>query len=141
MAKLYEGEDYELTSLQRILNFIYEFDYTLTESGKSIAQKERNELKYNLTEAIAEILEVEGIEHITRTSEGYILELQHQEFGVIPVELNIKVKNLDFDIVAAEEDWKITVEEKKAKEEKKVRDAAAKEARKAKRKPKNPETI
>ena len=133
MNKLFDKPDDQLTGLERVLTFIYNYDYTLTESGKSIAQKERNELKYNLTEVIADLLQDNGVDFITRTSEGYILELQHQEFGVIPVELNIKVKNLDFDVAAAEEDWAIRVEERKAKEERKQRDAAAKLARQAKK--------
>lgn len=133
MNKLFDKTDDQMTKLERVLTFIYNYDYTLTESGKSIAQKERNELKYNLTEVIADLLQNNGVEFITRTSEGYILELQHQEFGVIPVELNIKVKNLDFDVVAAEEDWTIKVEERKAKEERKTKEIAAKEARKQKK--------
>lgn len=133
MSKLFDQPDYELVPLQRVLNTIYEYDYTLTESGKSISQKERNELKYNLTEVIAALLQENGIEFITRTSEGYILEIQHQEFGMIPVELNLKVKNLDFDVIAAAEDWEITVQERKAKEEKKAREVAAKEAKQKKR--------
>jgi hypothetical protein len=78
-------------------------------------------------------LEDNGIEYITRTSDGYIMEIQHEKLGVIPIEINIKVKNIDFDIGSAEDDWKIQVEERKDKEARKQAALAAKEARRAAR--------
>lgn len=128
-SKLYNKPIEELEPLEKVLEFIYRYDYPLTDSGKSIAQKERNELKYNLTEVIADILEDNGINYITRTSDGYIMEIQHEKLGVIPIEINIKVKNIDFDIGGSEEDWQIRVEERKEKEERKQQALAAKEAR------------
>jgi len=132
-SKLYNKPLEELEALEKVLEFIYRYDYPLTDSGKSIAQKERNELKYNLTEVIADILEDNGIEYITRTSDGYIMEIQHEKLGVIPIEINIKVKNIDFDIGSSEEDWDIRVEERKDKEARKQAALAAKEARRAAR--------
>jgi hypothetical protein len=132
-SKLFDKELEQLEPLEKVLEFIYRYEYPLTDSGKSIAQKERNELKYNLTEVIADILEDNGIEYITRTSDGYIMEIQHEKLGVIPIEINIKVKNIDFDIGSAEDDWKIQVEERKDKEERKQAALAAKEARRAAR--------
>ena len=129
-SKLFNKPLEELEAIERVLEFIYRFDYPLTDSGKSIAQKERNELKYNLTEVIADILEDNGIEYITRTSDGYIMEIQHEKLGVIPIEINVKVKNIDFDIGGSEDDWVIRVEERKDKEERKQSAIAAKEARK-----------
>lgn len=137
MGKLFDKPDYELTPLQRVLNTIYTMPYTTTESGNSISQRERNELKYNLTEVIADLLRQNGVEYITRTADGYILEIQHENFGVIPIELNLKVKNLDFDIFLAQQDWEMQLESKKAKEEKKLKDVAAKEARTLTRSKKN----
>jgi len=128
-SKLFNKPIEELEPLEKVLEFIYRYDYPLTDSGKSIAQKERNELKYNLTEVIADILEDNGIEYITRTSDGYILEIQHERLGVVPIEINIKVKNIDFDIGGAQEDWDIRVKERKEKEERKQSALAAKEAR------------
>jgi hypothetical protein len=128
-SKLFDKPLEQLEPLEKVLEFIYRYDYPLTDSGKSIAQKERNELKYNLTEVIADILEDNGIEYITRTSDGYIMEIQHETLGVIPIEINIKVKNIDFDIGSAEEDWTLRVEERKDKEERKQAAIAAKAAR------------
>lgn len=129
-SKLFDKPLDKLEPLEKVLEFIYRFDYPLTDSGKSIAQKERNELKYNLTEVIADILEDNGMEYITRTSDGYIMEIQHEKLGVIPIEINVKVKNIDFDIGGSEDDWVIRVEERKDKEERKQTSIAAKEARK-----------
>lgn len=129
-SKLFNKPLEQLEPLEKVLEFIYRFDYPLTDSGKSIAQKERNELKYNLTEVIADILEDNGMEYITRTSDGYIMEIQHEKLGVIPIEINVKVKNIDFDIGGSEDDWVIRVEERKDKEERKHAAIAAKEARK-----------
>lgn len=128
-SKLFDKNLDQLEPLERVLEFIYRYDYPLTDSEKSIAQKERNELKYNLTEVIADILEDNGMEYITRTSDGYIMEIQHEKLGVIPIEINIKVKNIDFDIGGAEEDWTLRVEERKDKEERKQAAIAAKAAR------------
>jgi hypothetical protein len=128
-SKLYNKPLEELEPLEKVLEFIYRYDYPLTDSGKSIAQKERNELKYNLTEIIADILEDNGVEYITRTSDGYIMEIQHEKLGVIPIEINIKVKNIDFDIGSSEEDWDIRVQDRKEKEDRKAAAVAAKAAR------------
>jgi hypothetical protein len=57
------------------------------------------------------------------------MEIQHETLGVIPIEINIKVKNIDFDIGSAEEDWTLRVEERKDKEERKQAAIAAKAAR------------
>lgn len=132
-SKLYDKPLEELEALEKVLEFIYRYDYPLTDSGKSIAQKERNELKYNLTEVVADILEDNGVDYITRTSDGYIMEIQHEKLGVIPIEINIKVKNIDFDIGGSEEDWQIRVEERKLKEERKAKAIADKIARRAAR--------
>ena len=132
-SKLNDKPLEELEPLEKVLEFIYRYDYPLTDSGRSIAQKERNELKYNLTEVIADILEDNGVDYITRTSDGYIMEIQHEKLGVIPIEINIKVKNIDFDIGGSEEDWQIRVEERKEKEDRKKAAAEAKAARRAAR--------
>lgn len=132
-SKLFNKPLDQLQPLERVLEFIYIYNFPLTDSGKSVAQKERNELKYNLTEVIADILEDNGIEYITRTSDGYIMEIQHETLGVIPIEINIKVKNIDFDIGGSEEDWDIRVEERKDKEERKKAAFQAKESRRKNR--------
>lgn len=104
--------------MEKLLDFIYQYPYKLTASGKAISQKQRNELKYNLTNEVVAVLVNNGIPYITQTADGFILEIQHEDFGVIPVELNLKVKNIDYDIAAAEEEWLMKVEKRKDKEKK-----------------------
>lgn len=118
----------KLTSL---LEFIRNYDYPLTPSEKSIAQKERNELKYNLSEGIIEILISEGLEYVHRTTDGYIVEMQNTELGFIPVEINIKIKDLTYDVDAAISEWEAKVEEAKEKEAKRIATEKAKEERAA----------
>ena len=84
--------------VERVLDVIYGIKYPLAKNGKEIKQKQRNELKYNLTELFIEGLELLGIEEINRTIDGYIYELQNEIEGVIPIEFNVKVKNIDYDM-------------------------------------------
>lgn len=110
-----------MTDLKGLLNYIKKYDYVLTASENMIVQKERNELKYNLLAGIVDVLVEAGLpsELIHRTADGYIIEVQNEEHGFIPVQLDVKVKNLNYDLDAAIEDWEIKVEEKRLKEEKK----------------------
>jgi hypothetical protein len=126
------------TNLQKLLDFIYDIDYALTPSERMIVQKERNELKYNLLEGIIEALIQQGMpsDLIHRTSDGYIFELQNAELGVIPIQIDIKVKDVDFDLEGSIEDWEQKVEEKRSKEKQKQEienRKAAKRAAKAKK--------
>lgn len=91
-----------MANAKELLEEVYETDYKLTRT-KQIMQSQRNELKYALTEEIVNILKENGFPYITRTIDGYIIELDNKELGLIPVELQVKVKNTDYDIVTAEE--------------------------------------
>lgn len=99
--------------LDGILDFIYNHEYQTTKSGNIITQKQRNELKYNLTEKVVEILQDEGLDQITRTVDGYILEVPNEELGSIYIQLDLIVKNLDYDILSAEQAWQEKVEKAK----------------------------
>lgn len=122
--------------LEPLLDYIYNLNYSLTPSETMIVQRQRNELKYNLLEAFVEVLIDAGIpdDLIHRTDEGYIFELQNIEHGRIPIEIDVKVKNMDFLVEEAIEAWQIKVEEKKIKEEKTRLEKEAKEKRAAERK-------
>lgn len=118
--------------LKDLLDYIYEIDYSLTPSETMIIQKQRNELKYNLLEAIVEVLVEAGVPEglINRTADGYIFELQNKEHGMIPIEIDVKVKNMNYDVYGAIEEWESKVEQKKYKEEKALKEATEKERRK-----------
>lgn len=123
------------TDLEKLLDFIYDVDYALTPSEKMIVQRERNELKYNLLEGVIEALVSQGMpkELVHRTSDGYIFELQNAEHGIIPIHIDIKVKDMDYDLEGAIEDWKQKVEEKRMKERQKKELEERKAAKRAAR--------
>jgi len=103
----------EKLDLKELLASIYSTEYALTKNGDSISQRERNKLKYDLTEAVVGVLLVECFDYITQTADGYIIEIQNEELGLIPVELNLKVKNVTYDLDGAIEDYEIKQKKKK----------------------------
>lgn len=107
-----------MKKLKPLLDHIYEIEYKLTPSETMISQRERNELKYNLLEAFVDVLIDAGIpaDLIHRTSDGYIFELQNLLHGRIPIEIDVKVKNMDYIVEEAIEDWEMRVAAKKEKE-------------------------
>lgn len=121
------------TDLQKLLEFIKHVDYALTPTEKMIVQKERNELKYNLLEGFIDALVEMGLprELMHRTTDGYIFELQNEEHGMIPIQFDIKVKDMDYDLDAAKEDWDIKVQEKREKELAKEREEQRKAEKRA----------
>lgn len=110
------------TDLEKLLDYIWRVKYQLTASEKMIIQKQRNELKYNLLEGFIAALIEQGIpaDLIHRTSDGYIFELQNYELGMIPVEIDIKIKNMDFidELDGAIQEWEEKVEASRIREAK-----------------------
>lgn len=101
-------------TFREMLEKIYKHRFTLTASKKAIAQTERNELKYELTDVIKELLEKESGDMnllITRTIDGYIMEVQNEMLGLIPIELILKVRAIDYDIFEAEDEYLAKIED------------------------------
>ena len=97
-----------------MLEKIYKHRFTLTASKKAIAQTERNELKYELTDVVKDLLEKESGDMnllITRTIDGYIMEFQNEMLGLIPIELILKVRAIDYDIFEAEDEYLAKLDE------------------------------
>lgn len=120
-----------MKKLELLLDHIYNIDYALTPSETMIIQRQRNELKYNLLEAFVEVLIEAGIpdDLIHRTADGYIFELQNLLHGRIPIEIDVKVKNMDYIVEDAIDEWQAKIAAQKHKEEKEARAAAEKERR------------
>lgn len=96
----------------------YTFKQTKKKNGEiAIQQTESRNLKNTilsqLNELIADTYEIDVI----RTAEGLILLLPNDELGTIPVALDVKIKSLDFDYLASQEqyDGKIKAKEEKQK--------------------------
>lgn len=90
------------------LRDIFKHKFTLTASKKAIAQTERNELKYELSDVIKDALEDASGDMdliITRTIDGYIMEVENEYLGMIPIEFVVKVRGIDYDIYEAEQEY------------------------------------
>lgn len=118
-----------MKKLELLLNHIYNINYSLTPSETMIVQRQRNELKYNLLEAFVEVLIEAGIpdDLIHRTADGYIFELQNLVHGRIPIEIDVKVKNMDYIVEDAIDEWQAKIAAQKDKEAKRIRQEQEKE--------------
>lgn len=101
-------------TFKEMLVKIYKHRFTLTASKKAIAQTERNELKYELTDVVKELLEKASGDMnllITRTIDGYIMEIPNEMLGLVPIELILKVRAIDYDIFEAEDEYLAKLDE------------------------------
>lgn len=73
-------------------------------SGEKINQTERNAFKAQVLESLATDLFAAGMTAV-RTSDGIVLEIENDELGSIYLELDVKVKNTDFDLDEAVADY------------------------------------
>ena len=76
-------------------------------SGEKINQTERNSFKNELLAAL--VSDLEGIGGIYRTNDGVILEVSNDELGVIHLEFDVKIKNTDFDVTEAHNEYMNTI--------------------------------
>ena len=76
-------------------------------SGEKINQTERNSFKNELLAAL--VADLECIGGIYRTNDGVILEVSNDELGVIHLEFDVKIKNTDFDVTAASDEYLQTI--------------------------------
>jgi hypothetical protein len=77
-------------------------------SGEKINQTERNAFKAEVLESLAVDLFSAGMTAV-RTSDGIVLEIENDELGSIYLELDVKVKNTDFDLDEAVADYQSKV--------------------------------
>lgn len=83
-----------------------------------LQQTDRNTFRSELLKAFC--ADVEG----TMTKDGIILEIPHEEYGSIFVALDLKVKGINYDIVAAETQYNDEQDEKAFKAAEKARKSA-----------------
>ena len=76
-------------------------------SGEKINQVERNSFKNEILAAL--VNDLQGIGGIYRTNDGVILEVSNDELGVIHLEFDVKVKNTDFDVTTASDEYQQTI--------------------------------
>ena len=117
--------------MKNMKNFIASVkSLALKESGSKINQIQRNALKSEALYAI--FSDLNGGTEIVRTLNGLVLVVPNDELGEVYLEIDLKVKNLDFDVEQATTEYSQTLAERvartKAAAEKKAK-ALAKKAK------------
>ena len=92
----------------------------LRDSDGKFNQTDRNNLRAQLMGALRD--DLGGY----MTSDGIVLEVEHEEWGSVYVEVNLKMKDPDYDIEASVAEYQEKVEKAAAK--RKAAEAKAKEA-------------
>lgn len=102
-----------MKNIDKLLESIKEKDFTVsqTKKGEKIKQTEHRELKSNIMSALLEDLKEKGLA-IGMSKDGIVIEMPNDNLGAIPVELDIKVKGLDYDTLQAVENYRFEKEEK-----------------------------
>jgi hypothetical protein len=72
-------------------------------TGDKINQVERNSFKNEILSAL--VNDLQGIGGIYRTLDGVVLEVSNDELGVIHLEFDVKVKNTDYDVTEAHNEY------------------------------------
>ena len=76
-------------------------------SGDKINQTERNSFK---SEVLASLLsDLASVGSVSRTSDGIVLEVANDELGVIHLEFDVKVKDVNFDLSEAVNEYETKV--------------------------------
>lgn len=107
------------------LNKAIELAFTakLKESNGKLNQTDRNALRQTLLDALAEDLGA------VMTVEGLVVEIPHEEWGTVFAEVNIKMKDTDFDIIEATAAYATKLADRTAKEKEKEAKAAERAAK------------
>lgn len=105
-------------------------DATLTAGAKSIEQKQRNNIKRGLTEALydvmAKVIADSDLLALYRTKDGIMVGIDNAKVGIIPIGIKVEVKNLDVDPAEEEDAY---LEHQKERSEAKARAEANKAAK------------
>lgn len=102
-----------MKNLQDLVNQVKSKGFTVTETkkGEKIKQTEHRQLKADLMSALEKDFQDLGLA-LGMSKDGLVLEIPHDNLGAIPVELDLKVKSLDFDTVWAVESYAKEQQEK-----------------------------
>jgi hypothetical protein len=87
---------------------------TLKLSGEKLNQTQRNEFKANLQSALLSDLEALGLQ-ATLTSDGVVLMIENSTSNLY-INLETTIKNLDFDLDGAKEDYQAKLDAKVERE-------------------------
>jgi hypothetical protein len=90
-----------MKNIQSIVEAVKGKVFKLT--GDKINQTERNAFKADILSAL--VADLEGVGSIYRTADGVVLEVSNDELGVIHLEFDVKVKNTDYDVTEAHNEY------------------------------------
>ena len=83
-------------------------------SNSKINQVQRNSLKAEFVNSLVEMFAEKGIQ-LSRTNDGLVLKVEGKEHD-IHFEIDAVVKNLDYDLIASEDEYAKTLAERKERE-------------------------
>ena len=94
---------------------------TIRKTGESMVQQTQSRLlKQEVMKKIKALLEENYDMDMVETGEGIIMLVANDDLGSIPFAFDVKVKSLDFDYEAAEEQYKEKLEARQEREAKKA---------------------
>lgn len=117
-------------AMENFIKKVGEMDLKIT--NEKINQVQRNSLKADFMNSLVEMFASSGIE-LTHTTEGLVLKVEGKEHD-IHIALDPVVKNLDFDLVASQDEYNEKIANR---QEKAIQVAKAKEKRLAEKKTKS----
>lgn len=100
----------------------------LKQSGAKINQTQRNALSTELKDILSDFLkqfESDSI-NIERVKNGVAISVENDKLGFVSMELNIVIKDLDYDIVGESENYAFELKEKQMQAELKAKAKAEK---------------
>ena len=108
--------------MENFITKVGEMDLKIT--NEKINQVQRNSLKADFMNSLVEMFAKSGIE-LTHTTEGLVLKVEGKEHD-IHIALDPVVKNLDFDLIASQDEYNAKIIDR---QEKAIQVAKAKEKR------------
>jgi hypothetical protein len=109
-------------AMENFITKVGEMDLKIT--NEKINQVQRNSLKADFMNSLVEMFASSGIE-LTHTTEGLVLKVEGKEHD-IHIALDPVVKNLDFDLIASQDEYNAKIIDR---QEKAIQVAKAKEKR------------
>ena len=106
--------------MKPLKNTLQEIDtLVLKESADKIQQVQRNQVKQMLMNGLFESLKSNGIQ-VDKVADGLTVTVDNQEIGAFFVTLDMKVRNLDYDLETEINDYNDKVAEKLETDKKKA---------------------
>ncbi len=117
-----------MENLKNFIEVIEKAELKTNSGGTQLNQIQRNKYKQSLIEALQKDIDIETF----RVEEGIGINIYNETFGVIPIVIDVRFKNLDFDLTHEADVWTQKQIAKKEKAQKALRNKKLKAERDAK---------